>query len=94
MALDKKTGTPIEPELEPSIAEVEEPLRGYSGPLLVRGYIPKKQRMVRLTKSAIASLYTVVAPLRTNLFATAATVKSERLFALNSLVDRGIKGHS
>ena len=39
VAFDEKTGTPIEPELEPSIAVVEEPLRGYSGPLWVRGCI-------------------------------------------------------
>ncbi|MDD1721750.1 MAG: CDGSH iron-sulfur domain-containing protein, partial [Euryarchaeota archaeon] len=40
VALDKKTGKPIEPEFDPSIAVVEEPLRGYSGPLWVRGCIP------------------------------------------------------
>jgi len=40
VALDKKNWNPIEPELEPSIAVVEEPLRGYSGPLWVRGYTP------------------------------------------------------
>ncbi|MGZ5502743.1 MAG: CDGSH iron-sulfur domain-containing protein [Halobacteriota archaeon] len=40
VAFDKKTGKPIEPELEPSIAVVEEPLRGYGGPLWVRGCIP------------------------------------------------------
>jgi CDGSH-type Zn-finger protein len=40
VAFDKKTGKPIEPELEPSIAVVEEPRRGYSGPLWVRGGIP------------------------------------------------------
>ncbi len=39
-AFDKKTGKPMEPEFEPSIAVVEEPLRGYSGPLWVRGGIP------------------------------------------------------
>lgn len=39
-ALDKKTRKPVEPEFEPSIAVVEEPLRGYSGPLWVRGRIP------------------------------------------------------
>ena len=40
VAIDKKTGTLIEPEIEPSIAVVEEPQRGYSGPLWVRGCIP------------------------------------------------------
>jgi CDGSH-type Zn-finger protein len=40
VAFDKKTGKPIEPEFEPSIAVVEEPQRGYSGPLWVRGCIP------------------------------------------------------
>ncbi len=40
VVVDKETGKPIEPELEPSIAAVEEPLRGYSGPLWVRGGIP------------------------------------------------------
>jgi CDGSH-type Zn-finger protein len=40
VAFDKKTGKPIEPQFEPSIAVVEVPLRGYSGPLWVRGRIP------------------------------------------------------
>ncbi|MGZ4904335.1 MAG: CDGSH iron-sulfur domain-containing protein [Halobacteriota archaeon] len=40
VAFDKNTGKPIEPEFEPSIAVIEEPLRGYSGPLWVRGRIP------------------------------------------------------
>jgi CDGSH-type Zn-finger protein len=40
VALDKNTRKPIEPEFDPSIAVVEEPLRGYSGPLWVRGCIP------------------------------------------------------
>ncbi len=40
VAIDKKTGKTLEPEFEPSIAVVEEPLRGYSGPLWVRGGIP------------------------------------------------------
>ncbi len=40
VAFDKKTGKPIEAEFEPSIAVVEGPQRGYSGPLWVRGYIP------------------------------------------------------
>ncbi len=40
VAFDKKNGKPIEPEFEPSIAVVEEPLRGYIGPLWVRGCIP------------------------------------------------------
>ena len=40
IAFDKKNGRPIEPKLEPSIAVVEEPLRGYDGPLWVRGGIP------------------------------------------------------
>ena len=40
VAVDKETGKPIEPEFEPSIAVIEEPLRGYSGPLWVRGGIP------------------------------------------------------
>ena len=40
VAVDKETGKPIEPEFEPSIAAVEEPLRGYRGPLWVRGGIP------------------------------------------------------
>jgi CDGSH-type Zn-finger protein len=40
VALDKSSRKPIEPEFNPSIAVVEEPLRGYSGPLWVRGYVP------------------------------------------------------
>jgi CDGSH-type Zn-finger protein len=40
VAFDKETGKPIEPQFEPSIAVVEEPQRGYSGPLWVRGCIP------------------------------------------------------
>jgi hypothetical protein len=40
VAFDEKKGSPIEPILEPSIAAVEEPLRGYEGPLWVRGGIP------------------------------------------------------
>lgn len=40
MASNKKNGRLIEPKLEPSIAVVEEPLRGYDGPLWVRGGIP------------------------------------------------------
>jgi CDGSH-type Zn-finger protein len=39
---DKKTGEPIEPDFEPSIAITEEPDRGVSGPLWVRGKIPLK----------------------------------------------------
>jgi CDGSH-type Zn-finger protein len=37
VAFDKETGKAIEPELEPSIAVVEEPRKGYSGPVWVRG---------------------------------------------------------
>jgi Uncharacterized conserved protein len=37
---DKETGNPIEPEFEPSIAVTEEPEKGVSGPLWVRGKIP------------------------------------------------------
>ncbi len=40
VARDKRTKKPIEPEFEPSIAVIEEPLRGYSGPLWVRGGVP------------------------------------------------------
>lgn len=36
---DKETGTPIEPDFEPSIAVTEEPEKGVSGPLWVRGGI-------------------------------------------------------
>jgi CDGSH-type Zn-finger protein len=39
VAFDKETRKPIEPELEPSIAVVEEPRRGHSGPVWVRGGI-------------------------------------------------------
>src|SRR4030066_359684 len=37
---DKKTGKPIEPNLEKSIVAVEDPSEGVSGPLWVRGCIP------------------------------------------------------
>jgi CDGSH-type Zn-finger protein len=37
---DKKTGMPIEPELEKSIVVIEYPARGEHGPLWVRGGIP------------------------------------------------------
>lgn len=37
---DKDTGKPIEPDFEPSIAVTEEPEKGVSGPLWVRGGIP------------------------------------------------------
>jgi CDGSH-type Zn-finger protein len=40
VAFDKKIGKSIEPEFEPSIAVVEAPQRGYSGPLWVRGGFP------------------------------------------------------
>ena len=40
VAWDKANGRPIEPELEPSIALVENPQAGGSGPLWVRGGIP------------------------------------------------------
>ncbi len=40
VVVDKGTRKPIEPELGPSIAAVEEPLRGYRGTLWVRGGIP------------------------------------------------------
>ncbi len=40
VVVNKETGKPIEPELDPSIAAVEEPLRGYSGTLWIRGGIP------------------------------------------------------
>jgi CDGSH-type Zn-finger protein len=42
VVLDRKTGNPIEPDFEPSIAVTEEPGRGVSGPLWVRGMIPIK----------------------------------------------------
>ena len=38
--IQQRNGRPIEPKLELSIAVVEEPLRGYDGPLWVRGGIP------------------------------------------------------
>jgi hypothetical protein len=37
VAVDQETGEPIEPELEPSIALLEDPHLGVSGPLFVRG---------------------------------------------------------
>jgi CDGSH-type Zn-finger protein len=37
---DKKTGEEIEPELEPSLALVEDPYKNVSGPIWVRGKIP------------------------------------------------------
>jgi CDGSH-type Zn-finger protein len=37
---DKKTGKAIEPNFEKSIAFVEDPQKGVSGPIWVRGYIP------------------------------------------------------
>jgi hypothetical protein len=37
---DKKTGEAIEPHLEPSIGLVEDPSKGVSGPIWVRGGIP------------------------------------------------------
>jgi len=37
---DKKTGKPVEPEIEPSIAIVEDPEKKRSGPIWVRGGIP------------------------------------------------------
>jgi CDGSH-type Zn-finger protein len=37
---DKKTGRPVEPQFEPSIGLVEDPVKGRSGPLWVRGGIP------------------------------------------------------
>lgn len=39
-ALDKDTGSPLEPELEPSIGLIEDPSQGVSGPLWVRGGVP------------------------------------------------------
>lgn len=38
--LDKKTGKPVEPLLEPSISVTEDPFRKTSGPLWVKGCIP------------------------------------------------------
>jgi CDGSH-type Zn-finger protein len=40
IAIDKDTGTPIEPTLPQSIGIVEDPARACSGPLWVRGSIP------------------------------------------------------
>ena len=40
VAFDKETRKPLDPELEPLIAVVEEPRRGYRGPVWVRGGIP------------------------------------------------------
>lgn len=37
---DKKTGKAIEPELEPSISLLEDPYKGVSGPIFVKGGIP------------------------------------------------------
>ena len=37
---DRKTGDVIEPELEKSIAVIENPARGEEGPLWIRGGIP------------------------------------------------------
>jgi CDGSH-type Zn-finger protein len=37
---DKKTGEPIEPELEPSISLVEDPQQKTSGPIWVKGRVP------------------------------------------------------
>jgi CDGSH-type Zn-finger protein len=37
---DKKTGKPVEPDINPSIGVVEDPARQRSGPLWVRGGIP------------------------------------------------------
>lgn len=39
VAVDKETGEPLEPKLEPSIGVVEDPQMGVSGPLWVRGGI-------------------------------------------------------
>ncbi len=39
LAVDERTGEPLEPELEPSIALVEDPALGVSGPIWVRGGI-------------------------------------------------------
>lgn len=60
VAFDKETGKSIEPKLEPPIAVVEEPRKGYSGP----GYAELKRRMGPHTKSAIVLRYAdVVSPL-------------------------------
>jgi CDGSH-type Zn-finger protein len=40
VACDKKTGKPIEPDFKPSISVVEEPAKGVSGPLWVKGRVP------------------------------------------------------
>jgi hypothetical protein len=40
VAWDRGTGQAIEPDLEPSIALVEDPQVGVSGPIWVRGGIP------------------------------------------------------
>ena len=40
VALDKETGTPIEPALEPGIVILQDPSRSCSGPLWVKGGIP------------------------------------------------------
>ncbi|MHB8252814.1 MAG: CDGSH iron-sulfur domain-containing protein [Acidiferrobacter sp.] len=40
VAVDNETGTPIEPKYAPSIALIEDPAKGCSGPLWVRGGVP------------------------------------------------------
>lgn len=40
VALDKKTGKPIEPDFEPSISLVEDPYSKTSGPIWVKGCVP------------------------------------------------------
>ena len=40
VAIDKQTGEPIEIEYKPSIGVIQDPQRGVSGPLWVRGGIP------------------------------------------------------
>jgi CDGSH-type Zn-finger protein len=40
VALDKKTGEPVEPAFEPSIGVIEDPFRKNSGPFWVKGGIP------------------------------------------------------
>jgi hypothetical protein len=40
VAWDKKTGKAIEPHLKPSIVLIEDPQKGCSGPIWVRGGIP------------------------------------------------------
>jgi CDGSH-type Zn-finger protein len=37
---DKKTGRAIEPELEPSVSLLEDPYKGVSGPIFVKGGVP------------------------------------------------------